>query len=117
MHRGELLQKAVAESGLTITFITKKVGYSRSSFYNHVADKDLSLEILIEYGSILKYDFLHEHPEIVGNIATESSAQYSNNQLPKTLDQAIEQRNMWREKYFELLEKYQKLLELQLNKN
>lgn len=115
MHRGALLQQVVAQSGFTITFITKRAGFSRSSFYNHIADKDLSLETLIEYGSILKYDFLKEHPELTGHLAKETQGKYDDTLAPSTIEQALQQRDAWKEKYFELLEKYQKILELQIH--
>lgn len=115
-HRGELLQQIVAESGLTITFVTKKAGYSRSSYYNHIVDPDLPLEILIEYGNVLKYNFIEEFPEIFKNTLGESSQPYTPESKPDTIEEAIRQLNIWKEKYFELLEKYRAALEQQIKK-
>lgn len=113
-HRGELLRQIIAESGLTKTSVAEKAGFSRSSYYNHITEPDLSLEILLKYGKVLKYNFIEEFPELIKNVVEESSTKYTLDSKPETIEEAIHQLNIWKEKYFELLEKYQTALELQI---
>jgi hypothetical protein len=107
-HRGEILRLAVNESGLSITLITKKARYSRSSYYNHVEDPELPYEVLERYGRALKHDFSEEFPQINSLRLEEEEIEYGR---PDTLEKALQQLDRYKEKYYELLEKYNKLLE------
>ena len=110
-HRGQALFAAVAQSGLSVTNLVKRAGYSRSSYYNHIEDPDLSYHILVEYGKALKYDFSDMFPEMQGQMLEENEEIYGE---PKTMADALLQRDSWKEKYYLLLEKHQKLLEERL---
>lgn len=111
IHRGALLQQYVADSGMNVTQVCKKAGFSRSSYYNHITDPNLPVDILLKYGKILHHDFIKDFPEILGNIVQESSDSYTALSKAETLEEAIRQRDIWKEKYFELLEKYHILKE------
>jgi AcrR family transcriptional regulator len=108
MHRGEALQAAVSSSGLSITKVVKRAGYSRSSYYIHITDKLLPFDILREYAKALKHDFSAEFPEMGKLTVQEDEEDFGD---PDTLEKALKQRNNWRDKYYGLLEKYNKLLE------
>jgi hypothetical protein len=112
-HRGEVLQTAVTESGLSITSLVKRVGYSRSSYYNHILDPQLDFGILEQYGKVLKHDFSINFPEINNQLLQEDPEEYNR---PVTIEQAIKTAERWKEKYYTLLEKYQELLEGKLKK-
>lgn len=78
---------------------------SRTTFYNHINKKDLSLDIIAKYGRTIGYDFSVEFPEIK-RVET-----FINAKEPRTLEEAIAERSMWREKYYDVLEKYNKCME------
>ncbi len=117
IHRGEILQQVVAESGLSVTKVVQKAGFSRSSFYNHTTDPELPVDILLKYGTVLRYDFIENFPELLGNHVKEIIPKYTAESKAETIDEALKQRDAWREKYFELLEKYQAALEQQIKKD
>ena len=102
IHRGEILQAAVNKSDLRITQIVKRAGYSRSSYYHHIGDEGLSYEILEAYGKAMKYDFTEDLPEMNKYLVEDSSEKYT----LLTLEEAIRQRDYWKDKYHALLEKY-----------
>lgn len=111
IHRGEILKRAVQGSDLPKSIIIKKAGFkSRSSYYNHIEDKDLPLDILQKYGQALGYDFSLEVPEIKAIDA------FVEKEDPLTINQALKERDYWRDKYYVLLEKNAQLLE-QLSKS
>ncbi len=110
-HRGELLLQIVAESGLSITQLVKKVGFSRSSYYNHITDAELPLDILLKYGKVLHHDFLEDFPDLLGNKVAETANSYTSLSHASTREEAERQRDIWKEKYYELLEKYHLLKE------
>lgn len=104
LHRGKLLEKVVKSSGIKIEIVTKKAGYSRTSYYNHIKEGDLSINILMQYGRPLNYDFSNDIPEM-------EALMLLDNPQPSTLPQAIKEIEKWRNKYYMLMEKYNELLE------
>jgi hypothetical protein len=112
-HRGEVLQTVVNESGLSITSLVKRVGYSRSSYYNHILDPQLDFGILEQYGKVLKHDFSINFPERSSQLVQEDPEEYNK---PSTIEQAIKMAEKWKEKYYAVLEKYHQLLEERIKK-
>ena len=108
IHRGEILQAAVKKSKLKITQVVKKVGISRGTFYNHIEDPNLPFDILEKYGKALAYDFTTEIPEMTKYAFEEPAEMYGQ---PSTIEEAIKQRDYWKDKYIALLEKHQRLIE------
>jgi hypothetical protein len=108
MHRGEALQIAVSNSGLSITKVVKRAGYSRSSYYIHITDPKLAYDIMAQYSRAINHDFSDDFPEMARYLLKEDEEIYGE---PDTIEMAVKQRNNWRDKYYFLLEKYQKLLE------
>lgn len=109
MHRGQLLKKVVKSSGVSITALIKKVNYSRTSYYNHIDNKDLPLDIIAQYGKALGYDFSKNFPEIkeLNNFI---------DKIPLTIEQATTEINYWKQRYYDLLEKYNELMEQRFHK-
>ncbi len=89
--------------------VAVKAGYSRSAYYKHVAQPDLKFHILVNYGKALKYDFTEEFPEM-----SKYSLHDSGSDEPRTIGDALKQRDEIQRKYNELLEKYNVLLEEKL---
>ena len=112
-HRGALLEAAVRESSVNISQMVKRMGISRGTYYYHIKDPNLSYEQLAEYGKIIKHDFSQDLPEMKRYVFEEPEVPYG---IPKTLDEAIEQRNFWRERYYKKVEEYNRLL-VEIKKN
>jgi AcrR family transcriptional regulator len=111
-HRGDILKKAVKKSDLSIRQTAKRAGYSRSSYYNHIEDAELAFEILEQYGKALHYDFTDEFPQMNKYLFEDPSAHYA---VALTFEEAVRQRDHWREKYYRLLEQFHKLAEKRLD--
>ena len=112
-HHGAILEEAVKKSGISKTALVEKVGYSRSAYYKHINEPYLSFEILEQYGKVLRHDFSIDLPEMKKTRVEEDPEEYS---PPANIEQAIHQRDYWRNKYYTLLEKHQQLLEEKLKK-
>jgi hypothetical protein len=108
IHRGEALQAAIKNSDLTIKQITSRARFSRSSYYNHIADANLPFDILTRYGKVLKYDFTADIP---GMEKYQLNDEVVPRPQPKSFDEAIVDRDYWRDKYISLLEKYNEMIE------
>lgn len=114
IHRGQLLHAAVEATRLNKEEVAQKAGYSRSAYYKHILDKNLPYHILAAYGKAIRYDFTEDLPEMPKYVLEDPQEKYGDN---VTLEEAIKQRDQWREKYYELMEKYNKLIEERWNLN
>ena len=102
-----MLDTAVREHSTNISQMVKKLGISRGTFYNHIKDPNLSFETLAKYGKVIRHDFAQDLPEMKRYIFEEAEVPYG---VPKTIEEAIEQRDYWRERYYKKNEEFLKLL-------
>ncbi len=108
---GEVLLQYVLESGMTRIALAKKAGYSKSAYNTHIKKRVLSLDILLKYGKALRHDFLTDFPHLIGNMLGEPAVDFDSLSTATTIEEAARQRDVWKTKYFELLEKYHQLKE------
>lgn len=99
-------------SPIKVTQLVKQMGISRGTYYNHIADPKLPLELLEQYGKVLRYDFTQDIPQMKKYSLEEPEAYYGQ---PATLEEAIRQRDYYREKYYTLMEQYHKVVEKHLD--
>lgn len=113
IHRGLVLKNAVDITGLNKEIVAEKAGYTRASYYKHIQEPSLPFHILIAYGRSINYDFTEDLPEMPKYLLQEHDAGYEKN---LTADQAIKQIHYWKDKYLDLLEKYNRLIEERVGK-
>lgn len=107
VHRGEVVEKAVRQSGYSITKLAARMGKSRRHVYNIFENPNVPIDTILEIGKIIHYNFselfpaVYDIPEGKENIA-EHRFTYPHEE--ETVD-------YWRNKYILLLEKYNDLLE------
>jgi hypothetical protein len=108
LNRGQILAAAVEATGLNKEDVAKKAGYSRSAYYKHIESPDLEYSILMTYGKAIGYDFTDEFPDMPRYMLSEPDELYGK---PKTFEEAVRREELWKNKYLELLEKYNALIE------
>ena len=113
LNRGQILAAVVEASGLNKEEAANKAGYSRSAYYKHVENPNLDYHILIAYGRALRHDFTDEFPDMPKYILEEPEEIYGK---PKTVEEAIRIAEQWKNKYLDLLEKYNKMIEERIQK-
>ena len=59
-HKGKLVEKAVRESGISITKICKKLGKTTRWMYYTFENPDVSLDHIVKIGKIIHHDFSDE---------------------------------------------------------
>jgi predicted transcriptional regulator len=109
IHRGELVEEAVRQSGMTLTEVAKRLGKSRRHLYNLFEDPQLSIDTILQIGKIIRHDFtenVHLFPP------RQQSAFHENNEPYTPLGE--DSAEYWKNKYLLLLEKYNALLEERL---
>jgi hypothetical protein len=105
-HRGEIVEKAVRQSGMPLTQLTKRLGKSRRWIYNAFENPSLSLDLIYEIGKIIHHDFSTEIIDLrTSRLHVLDGAELDYQQMPEN---SIE---FWKNKYLILLEKYNALLE------
>lgn len=100
IHKGEIIEKAVRSSGFSISTLAKRLNKSRRHIYNIFENPNVGLELILEIGKIIKYDFTDEIPIFEKSRTNTSHIVIENKDEEKS----------WKDKYFELLEKYNELL-------
>ena len=114
VHKGEIIEKAVRESGISITELAKRIGKSRRHIYNLFNNSNIEWEIIITIGKAIRHDFSKDFSDLEKlnkymvkdgvSVVMEDTAAYNNNP------------DYWENKYLELLEDYNKLLKKHLTK-
>lgn len=108
VHRGKILHAAAKRGTKTIVRIACEAGYEKSSFYMHIKQAQLPLDILFKYRKAIPHQFEMEIPEMSVYLdqnlikkAIEKKSTYEELQLEK---------DFWRDKFYMLLEEHHKLL-------
>ncbi len=111
-HIGKILNSVAENHALPKVEIIRKAGYeSQSTYYKHISQTDLSFKILYKYAKALDYGFSKELPEFKKWLEKNNLPEIENSN--KELQRLTREMNKWKEKHFELLEKYNSLLENQ----
>jgi len=113
LDRGQILATAVETTGLNKKDVANKAGYTRSAYYKHKENPNLDYRILTAYGKAIKYDFTEEFPDMPKYVLEEPEEAYGK---PKTLEEANRLMEQWKNKYLELLEKHNRLIEERIRK-
>jgi len=104
VHKGEIIEKAVRRSGISITELSKRIGISRRHIYNVFNNPDINWEIIVQIGKVIHYDFskdfveLETFPENKKILHEDIPTPFDNNPI------------YWKNKYLILLEEYNSLL-------
>jgi transcriptional regulator with XRE-family HTH domain len=98
-HRGEIIKEAVYKSGFPITELAKRMGKSRRWVYLLFENPTVSIDMILQIGNILHYDFSDEIETLKPHVLNDTPLSYSKEEA------------YWKNKYLKLLEEYNELLE------
>lgn len=103
-HRGEIVEGAVRKSGFSIKKLAERLKISRNTIYNRFSEPTLDYEFILQISNVIHYDFSRDFPEIKHEIekADEPPSQY--------VDRGAAELLALKDKYANLLERYNKLL-------
>lgn len=105
-HRGEIVKRAIYSSGLPITKIAQRLGKSRRWMYLMFENRNVDLDVIIDIGKIIHYDFSEEILELksTSSKSLQEPADFNHYKLQ------AEKAQYWKDKYLNLLEEYNALL-------
>lgn len=109
-HSGEILKKLIDEGDVPISRIAKQLNVDRSTIYRSYEKATLSIEFLLKIGKAINKDMSVYFPEVIQAIQ-EPPVNYN---APKSYSELLNESKYWQDKYIDILEKYNKLLNEQL---
>ena len=111
-HKGKIIEKAVRESEISITKLCKKLGKTTRWMYYTFENQDVSLDHIIKIGQLIHHDFSDEIKEYRSFVVKSYNFEVSEPQV--LFSSGSKNSDYWKDKYLDLLEKYNRLLADQL---
>ena len=108
-HYGQIVELIIRKKGYSISELARLSYVNRRSVYNWFNQKYLKPEIIYRIGCILNHDFSQEFPELFTKDDFENN-QKSVASIPSEPPPPV----IWKDKYIELLERYNNLLSKKL---
>jgi hypothetical protein len=99
-HRGEIIKEAIYKSGYPITELAKRMGKSRRWVYLLFENPTVSIDIILQIGIIIHYNFSNEIEGLNSQTHT----------LNEPFPNYLKEEDYWKNKYLKLLEDYNDLL-------
>ena len=103
LHKGEIIKKAVYQSGYSITKLAKDLGKSRRWVYQLFENSNVSTDVVLAIGNVIYHDF----SELIQVMPKSSETNGVNTPNSTNI--------FWKDKYVNLLEEYNDLLKKYLN--
>lgn len=104
VHQGDIIERVIRRQGHSLTDLAKLTGVNRRSIYNWFLQPKLKPENIIKIGQAIHHDFSVEFP---GQFVSEDFT------VPEKVQEAKEEIfDAWKEKYIDLLERYNLLLRI-----
>ena len=100
VHTGQLLKKAVSDSGIKIAELARKIGRSRRFIYGMFDKQDVPLHYILQIGEKINHDFF-----------AEINSDHTN------IPHLYQKEGYWKDKYLRLLEEHNELLKLHYGKH
>lgn len=107
-HKGEIIEKAVRESGFSITRLADRMGKSRRWVYQIFESRTVPVDYVLAIGKIIHHDFTEDIKEL--KTYKVSMAKQMMNEPIHNFGSEKEEVEYWKNKYLAVLEKYNDLL-------
>lgn len=116
LHNGQIVERIIRRNGHSISELARLTKVNRRSVYNWFNQRHLKPEIIYRIGCVLNYDFSAEFPNLF------SRDEFIRQHAPEPRDM-IQKTPLdangftdWKDKYIDLLEKYNRLLQFCMEK-
>jgi len=107
-HKGEIIEKAVRESGFSITRLAERMSKSRRWVYQIFESQNVPVDYILSIGKIIHHDFTDEVQEL--KTYKVSIAKQITNDKQHSFGSDKDEVEYWKNKYLAVLEKYNDLL-------
>jgi plasmid maintenance system antidote protein VapI len=106
VHKGEIIERAIRQSGYSITEMAKKLKISRRQLYNLFQKYNIDNDTVLKIGKLIHYDFSVEIKNLSPSLSEEPLEKYTTE-----IDKIRNEVELWKNKYILLLEEHKLLLE------
>jgi hypothetical protein len=103
MNNGEIVEHVIRRNNISISELSRRLRVSRRSIYNWFTQKNLSFDIILQIGEVLDYDFSSDFPDKLNGRKPNPTQVYQGDFQTNDFQNSA---NYWRNKYINLLEKY-----------
>ena len=97
VHRGQILENAIRENGITFAAAAKRCKISRRTLYNYLENHDLPWQKIIEFEETLQLDLGKHFTQL---------RKYKSVKAEPLILQEPQEAVYWGNKYIDLLERY-----------
>jgi predicted transcriptional regulator len=104
IHHGQIVEKVIRRNGHSISEIARVTGVNRRSVYNWFNQRILKEDIVVRLGRAIHHDFSSMIPDL--KLTTTDF-----NPTVQTVNSQPDEESIWKDRYIELLERYNALLE------
>ena len=108
-HKGEIVEKAVRQSGYPLTKLARKMGKTARWLYYIFENSNVPIDYILEIGNIIHYDFTEE----IAELKRFKNANQSNQLIMDTTSPfgaRKDEASYWKDKYLQVLESYNEML-------
>lgn len=111
IHHGQILEKVVRRNGHSISDVARLTNVNRRSVYNWFNQPHLKPEIIYRIGCVIDHDFSVELPHLftADDFNKERRHSLISGVREETSDD-LSNKHYWKDKYIDLLERYNELL-------
>lgn len=106
-HQGEIIEKAIRESGYTLVYVADQLHVSRNTLYTRFKEAEINHMFLFNLKQVINYDFTKDIPELLASPVYQKALQ--NTKLPAQ-DKINQELASMQKNYYNVLEEYNKLL-------
>ena len=108
LHYGQIIERTIRRKGYSISEVARFVKVNRRSVYYWFDQQYLKKDIIYQIGLCLKHDFSVEFPHLFKSEDFEQNR--AEKKSPAELAGEQQMQDYWKNKYLEVLEKYNDLL-------
>ncbi|WP_069658405.1 helix-turn-helix domain-containing protein [Arcticibacter eurypsychrophilus] len=116
IHHGQIIEKVIRRNGHSISDVARLTNVNRRSVYNWFNQQQLKPEIIYRIGCVINHDFSEELPQLFTSEDFQKGFRKSSflNTSAEEPDSPLN-KNLWKDKYVDLLERYNSLLLLRIS--
>jgi hypothetical protein len=109
-HYGQIVEYRVRKNGFCISDLARCTKVNRRSIYNWFNQKNLRSDVILKIGFAIRHDFSQEFPEIFESSDFKAIYKLPDSPLHDTRLLDLQEHENWKNKYLNLLEKYNEML-------
>jgi transcriptional regulator with XRE-family HTH domain len=110
LHYGQIVERTIRRKGYSISELARLTKVNRRSVYNWFNQKQLKPEIIFRIGTVVNHDFSTEFPGLFPDEELNRQNKFVVYNNPAQTAGTDLNFTYWKDKYIDLLEKYNQLL-------